>query len=272
MANRKDRIHLRTTHYKYARHLESLGQYSKAIRQYELSKTHTAEVPRMMYNANKTNELEEYIRETQEIKLLRWWGQYLESDQDIKAAFEFYQHAGDSMAMMRIRCFSQEWKKAEKLVKNADPDGMQRPLAYHLAREYEGVGEEKVKEAIDMYVKAGRYNHAIRLAIANEFDIDIMQLAMQCPDPPVVKIAARYFEQRGDMDKAISLYRQVRCVLCFACAYLMEHFQPAHEGSVPDLSLGSTFVVSLAWISLTGQGHRPRTAFVLRALQVRTAG
>jgi len=97
VANRKDRIHLRTTHYRYARHLESLGQYDKAIVQYELSKTHTVEVPRMMYNVNKTNELEEYIQETQDIKLLRWWGQYLESDQDMKSAFEFYQHAGDSM-------------------------------------------------------------------------------------------------------------------------------------------------------------------------------
>jgi len=112
--------------------------------------------------------------------------------------------------MIRIRCFNQEWKKAEKLVKNADPDGMQRPLAYHLAREYEGAGEEKVKKAMQYYVLAGRYNHAIRLAIANELEIDVMQLAMQCPDSPTVKVAARFFEQRNDMDKAIALYRQVR--------------------------------------------------------------
>jgi hypothetical protein len=62
VANRKDRIHLRTTHYTYARHLESLGQYDKAIAQYELAKTHTQEVPRMMYNANKIKELEECVR------------------------------------------------------------------------------------------------------------------------------------------------------------------------------------------------------------------
>ena len=79
---------------------------------------------------------------------------------------------------------------------------------------YEAVGDEKLKKAMEFYVLAGRYNHAIRLAIANEFDIDITQLAMQCPDPPVVKVAARYFEQRGDFDKAISLYRQV-CVRFF---------------------------------------------------------
>ena len=275
VAKSKDRIHLRTTHYTYARHLESLGQYDRAVQQYELSKTHTQEVPRMMYNANKTHDLEEYINQMQDIKLLRWWGQYLESDQDIKAAYEFYQHAGDSMvslcatcgvwdllhsrlaglcdwdqavgsrwipivscggsfsvpilllclllqAMVRIRCFNQEWKKAEKLVKNADPDGMQRPLAYHLARQYESLGDpEKVKSAMKFYVMAGRYNHAIRLAIEAELDIDVMQLAMQCPDHPTVKIAARYFETHGDFDKAITLYRQGQATdhalhLCFA--------------------------------------------------------
>ena len=140
------------------------------------------------------------------MKLLRWWGQYLESDQDVKAAFEFYQHAGDLMAMVRIRCFHQDWKKAEKLVRGSDADDLQRAMAYHLAREYENAGSEFVKRAIEFYVIAGRYNHAVRLAIANEMDIDVMQLAMQCPDPPVVKIAGRYFEQRGDFSKAISLY------------------------------------------------------------------
>lgn len=49
VAKTHDRIHLRTTHYLYARHLESIGDIKGAIKHYEKSKTHAFEVPRMIY-------------------------------------------------------------------------------------------------------------------------------------------------------------------------------------------------------------------------------
>lgn len=40
VATSNDRIHLRTTHYNYARHLESKGEFNGAVTNYEASDTH----------------------------------------------------------------------------------------------------------------------------------------------------------------------------------------------------------------------------------------
>jgi tetratricopeptide (TPR) repeat protein len=45
----QDRIHLKTTHFQYARHLESLGLIDEAIEHYQLSVTANTEVPRMLF-------------------------------------------------------------------------------------------------------------------------------------------------------------------------------------------------------------------------------
>ena len=52
-------IHLRTTHYNYARHLESVGNFDEAIGHYELSDTHRIQVPRML--SEDIPQLEAYI-------------------------------------------------------------------------------------------------------------------------------------------------------------------------------------------------------------------
>ena len=45
-AENHDRIHLRTTYYSYAKHLESTGDRTNAVAYYEKSDTHRFEVPR----------------------------------------------------------------------------------------------------------------------------------------------------------------------------------------------------------------------------------
>ena len=43
-----DRIHIKTTYYKYAKHCEALGEIQTAINCYEKSETHQFEVPKML--------------------------------------------------------------------------------------------------------------------------------------------------------------------------------------------------------------------------------
>ena len=45
VAEEKDRIHLKATHYLHAKHLEAMGQHTDAIVSYEASGTHRTEVP-----------------------------------------------------------------------------------------------------------------------------------------------------------------------------------------------------------------------------------
>jgi hypothetical protein len=40
VAEQHDRVHLRSLHFAYARFLESTGDFTKAVKQYELSDTH----------------------------------------------------------------------------------------------------------------------------------------------------------------------------------------------------------------------------------------
>ena len=53
VASAHDRIHLKNTHYVYARHLEDCGDVQGAMREYELAATHATEIPRMIYEMNK---------------------------------------------------------------------------------------------------------------------------------------------------------------------------------------------------------------------------
>ena len=78
IATEKDRMNLKTTHYLYAKHLESLGQIEQAIKQYEKSNTHCKEVPRLLlesYNSGQTSkkDLERYIKERKDSKLYKWY-------------------------------------------------------------------------------------------------------------------------------------------------------------------------------------------------------
>ena len=78
-AGTKDRIHLKTTHYQYARHLESLGMVDEAIEHYQLSENSNTEVPRMLFQLGRVDELGDYVLQSDDAVLLKWWAAYLES-------------------------------------------------------------------------------------------------------------------------------------------------------------------------------------------------
>ncbi|XP_068236628.1 intraflagellar transport protein 140 homolog isoform X1 [Palaemon carinicauda] len=200
-AENHDRIHLRSTHYNYAKHLESKGDFSGAISHYEQSDTHRFEVPRMLFDELPT--LEDYIMHTKDRSLRRWWAQYLESTGEMETALQFYEAARDHLSLVRVYCYCNNLQKAADIA-NETGD---RAACYHLARQYENVAQ--VKEAIHFFTRAHAYGNAIRICKENGSEDQLMNLALVAGPQEQID-AARYFASadRPQLAKAVMLYHK----------------------------------------------------------------
>ncbi|KAG5176880.1 putative intraflagellar transport protein 140 [Tribonema minus] len=196
-----DQIHLRATHHLYAKHLEGLGDTEGAIKHYEDADTHRTEVPRMLLERGRLGELEAYIASRGDPELVKWWAKYCESIGDHAAARLFYARAADHLSLVRLACYAGDMNKAAAIVRDTGSVA----AAYHLARQHEGRGEWQ--EAVALYARSRCYNHAMRLAKSHGMDAELMSFAMQSR-PSLMVDAAQYFEDKGELDKAVQLYHK----------------------------------------------------------------
>ncbi|XP_048407747.2 intraflagellar transport protein 140 homolog isoform X1 [Stegostoma tigrinum] len=195
-----DRVHLRTTYYNYAKHLEALGDHHLALIHYEKSDTHRFEVPRMLLEDLQA--LEIYVNKTKDKSLWKWWAQYLESQADMDAALKYYEKAQDYLSLVRVHCYLGNIQKASEI---ANETG-NHAASYHLARQYEA--RDNVKQAIHFYTRAQAYNNAIRLCKDSGLDDHLMNLSL-LSSPEDMMEAARYYEEKGlQMDRAVMLYHK----------------------------------------------------------------
>ena len=201
LAENKDRIHLKTTHYHYAKYLESIGDINQAIRHYESSETFRTEVPRMLYTTGQIEDLEDYVHESKDTVLLKWWAAYLESKERYDKARKYYTRAGDHLSLVRILCFQGDFQKAADIVSESKSNA----ATYHFARQLEAQGE--LQEAIRYYASSGCYNHAIRLAKSYGMDSELMTFAIKST-PSLMLDCAAHFENKGDYEKAVQLYHK----------------------------------------------------------------
>ncbi|VDN34770.1 unnamed protein product, partial [Cylicostephanus goldi] len=155
VASRYDRIHLRNTHYNYAKYLERAGALEPAIENFEKSETHHFEVPRMFADSPKI--LEGYVRRKREPELHAWWARYLESIGELEGAMGFYSAAKDNLSLVRIKCTQGKLEEAANLAL----ESKDKAACYHVARIFEAEGD--YSKAVDFYTKAHAYNSAIRL-------------------------------------------------------------------------------------------------------------
>lgn len=197
-----DRIHLKTTHYQYARHLEHLGDTVGAITNYEKSSTHKHEVPRMLFDSQHIGELEQYIKASDDSELIKWWAQYCESNGSYDEAIKYYDQAHETLALVRVYCYRGEDEKASKMC----IDRQDLAACYHLARQYEQ--QQRIADAIHFYKLARRFNHGIRLAKEHFLDNELLQLALECSSKELKVDAAKFFEDKQDFDKAVLLYQK----------------------------------------------------------------
>ncbi|XP_075035600.1 intraflagellar transport protein 140 homolog [Mixophyes fleayi] len=199
-AESNDRMHLRTTYYHYAKHMEATGDRSVSLNHYEKSDTHRFEVPRMLLDDPQA--LENYINMKKDKSLWKWWAQYLESQSDMDTALKYYEMAQDYLSLVRVHCFLRNIQKAAEI---ANETG-NLAASYHLARQYESQGD--LKQAVHFYTRAQAYNNAIRLCKENNLDDQLMNLAL-LSTPEDMMGAARYYEEKGEqMDRAVMLYHK----------------------------------------------------------------
>mmetsp|Transcript_11980 Transcript_11980/g.12338 ORF Transcript_11980/g.12338 Transcript_11980/m.12338 type:complete len:1226 (+) Transcript_11980:50-3727(+) len=201
LAKLHDRIHLKTTHFHYAKYLESVGDLTEAVYHYEQSETFRTEIPRMLYSVGQMEELEDYVQQSNDLTLLKWWAAYMESKERYDKARKYYSKAGDYLSLVRILCFQGEFKRAADIVHETRDNA----AAYHLARQLEGQGE--LQDAISYYAASGCYNHAIRLAKSYGMDAELMTFALKSTSSLMLDCAA-HFEMKGDLEKAVQLYHK----------------------------------------------------------------
>ena len=199
IAEKYDRIGLKTTYYKMAKQFEVARDFQKAIEFYEKSGNHLKEVPRMLMQAGQMQKLEEYIIETKDKELYKWWGQYLESQGKTQNALEYYQEAESFSNVVRILILENNLDKALELCEHTNDPA----ACYYVAKQFEMRGN--ISEAIQLYAKAQQVSLAIRLAIENGMDNEIMTLSITGSKQVMLKAAA-YFEQRNYNEKAVILY------------------------------------------------------------------
>nr|XP_006204453.1 intraflagellar transport protein 140 homolog isoform X1 [Vicugna pacos]XP_031542965.1 intraflagellar transport protein 140 homolog isoform X1 [Vicugna pacos]XP_031542966.1 intraflagellar transport protein 140 homolog isoform X1 [Vicugna pacos] len=200
VAELHDRVHLRTTYYNYAKHLEASDDCSLALSYYEKSDTHRFEVPRML--AEDLRSLELYINKMKDKTLWQWWAQYLESQAEMDAALRYYELAQDYFSLVRVYCFQGNIQKAAEIASETG----NWAASYHLARHYEN--QEDVRKAVHFYTRARAFNNAIRLCKEHGLDDQLMNVALLSSPEDMIE-AARYYEEKGEqMDRAVMLYHK----------------------------------------------------------------
>ncbi|XP_073915300.1 intraflagellar transport protein 140 homolog isoform X2 [Castor canadensis] len=212
VAELHDRIHLRTTYYNYAKHLEASSDCVLALGYYEKSDTHYFEVPRML--SEDLQSLELYINKMKDMTLWRWWAQYLESQSEMNAALHYYELARDYFSLVRIYCFQGNIQKENglddqlmNLALLSSPEDM-----IEAARYYEEKGEQ-MDRAVMLYHKAGHFSKALELAFATQQFAALQLIAEDLDensDPALLARCSDFCVEHKQFEKAVELLLAAR--------------------------------------------------------------
>ncbi|CAJ0578875.1 unnamed protein product, partial [Mesorhabditis spiculigera] len=204
IADKKDRIHLRHTHYNYATYLESVGAIEAAVEHYEKSGTNHFEVPRMYGDNPKV--LENYVRRKRDVELQRWWARYLESIGELDGAMNFYAVAGDHLSVVRIKSLQGKNTEAAKIAS----DSNDRAACYHMGRTYEADGQ--FEQSVDFYTNAHAFSSAIRLAREHDMRDKLANLSLMAGGTDLIETAKYYEDLPGHAHRAVMLYHKAGMV------------------------------------------------------------
>ncbi|XP_067952050.1 intraflagellar transport protein 140 homolog [Watersipora subatra] len=200
IAESSDRIHLRSSLYNFAKHLEEKGDVNSAITYYERSGTQKFEVPRMLFD--EPQDLEKYVLKSKDKSLRKWWAQYMESTGEMETSLQFYEAAQDYLSLVRVYCYCGNLDKAAEICNDIGD----RAACYQLARTYEN--QDQIKESIHFYTRAQAYGNAIRLCREHEMDDQLMNLALLGTSEDMLEAAKYYEKKHGCQDKAVMLYHK----------------------------------------------------------------
>jgi len=204
VARNHDRIHLKTTQYQYAKHCADVGDIDRAIVYFEKAGVAASAVPKLLFEANQMERLEEYVDQSGNAALFKWLAAYYESIGYFDQAADYYGRAEDKLSLVRVACHMDNIEHAAELVSTSGCAAS----AHFLARQLEGMGV--IREAIEYYRQSGTFGHAIRLSKAYGLDAELMSFALRSR-ASLMRDCARYFEEKKEYEKAATLYKKCGC-------------------------------------------------------------
>lgn len=144
VAEQCDRVHLKNSYFKYAEWLRDHGDVKGAICFFTKSSNSTHSISQMLLEDPLS--LRKFMQQTDDNNLLRWWGQYIESTQDLDGALKVYQKAQDFFSQVRVLCYLGQVQRADSIARTS----RDQAACCHLARHYENVG--KIHDAIQVNI------------------------------------------------------------------------------------------------------------------------
>lgn len=233
-----DGLNVKNVYYNYAKHLESNGEIEEAIKFYEKSNTHTFEVPRMLFQLNDGHRsLYEYCMKgddrglPDQSKLIQWWGQFCESQDNKDQALTAYEKAKDYYNLIRLLCFSGKTNRAKNIATSLLSQSSQtdqqiaktrNAALVFLAKQLE---DTNPAEAIEYYLACKAVKQAIRVCRMKEMPNELAKITVhygsksdcelvirdyldsddeqQWPITP--EIVVQLFQAVGDVKKAIEV-------------------------------------------------------------------
>jgi len=202
IANNNDTLNIKNTHFEYAKHLDSVGDFSKAIKNFEQAGMQAKEIVRMYLKSNRINELEDYVLVRKDTNLLGMLAAYFESQGNITKAYHLYEKAKDYENIVRLSCHDQNYERASLVIRESN----NLIAAYHLGKVYEGDG--KIQLAISLYAKSELFNHAIKLAKRHNLNSELMKMALKSEEKSVILDCAKFLEEKEEYLMACRLYVQ----------------------------------------------------------------
>ncbi|XP_017466425.1 PREDICTED: intraflagellar transport protein 140 homolog [Rhagoletis zephyria] len=199
IAETEDRVHLKNTYFHKAQQLKERGDVKGALEYFEKSQNPVQNITQMLLDNPLA--MKRYMQNSTDPKMLKWWGQYIESSGDMDAALAVYQKAEDWFSQVKILCYLGKISKADAIARQSGD----RAACYHLARHYENVG--KFQEAIMFYTRAQTFSNAIRICKENDFQDELWTVASSSRSRDKA-IAAAYFEECGSFKRAVELYHR----------------------------------------------------------------
>uniref|UniRef100_A0A3B4XDD0 Intraflagellar transport 172 n=1 Tax=Seriola lalandi dorsalis TaxID=1841481 RepID=A0A3B4XDD0_SERLL len=158
------------------------------------------------------------------VKLEEAWGDYLVQQKQMDAAINHFIEAGCSLKAIEAAIAARQWKKAVHILElQEDPSAgkyyVKIAQYYASMQDYE-VAEQlfvkggHIKDAIDMYTTAGRWEEAHKLAVECMTEEEVMALyisrAQELEGDGKLKEAERLFATVKQLDLAITMYKKNR--------------------------------------------------------------
>ncbi|XP_055845818.1 intraflagellar transport protein 140 homolog [Episyrphus balteatus] len=199
IAEKGDRVHLKNTYFQKGEQLKEEGNIKGALEFFEKSQNPVQNITQMLLDHPVA--MKQYMQTAKDPKMLKWWGQYIESTGDMDGAFTVYQKAEDWFSQVKILCYLGQISKADVIARQSGD----RAACYHLARHYENIG--KHQEAIQFYTRAQTYANAIRICKENDMQDELWTVASSARQREK-STAAAYFEEVGSYKRAVELYHR----------------------------------------------------------------